>query len=66
MLSWKGHDIPMEGSVEEILRADRHLQRSYYDRAGGLVWLYVGYYGTSRGGRSEHTPWVCYPRRYSF
>jgi EpsI family protein len=61
VLSWKGRDIPMEGSVEEILRADRHLQRSYYDRAGGLVWLYVGYYGTSRGGRSEHTPWVCYP-----
>jgi EpsI family protein len=21
----------------------------------------VGYYGTARGGRPEHTPWACYP-----
>jgi EpsI family protein len=61
VLSWSGRDVPMEGSVEQILRADQHVQRSYYDSAGGLVWMYVGYYGTARGGRSEHTPWVCYP-----
>jgi EpsI family protein len=61
VLAWEGRDIPMEGTVEQMLRADRHVQRSYYDEAGGLVWLYVGYYGTARGGRSEHTPWVCYP-----
>ena len=61
VLAWEGRDIPMEGSVEEMLRADEHVQRSYFDEAGGRVWLYVGYYGTARGGRSEHTPWVCYP-----
>lgn len=61
VLAWEGRDVPMEGSVEEMLRADQHVQRSYFDQAGGRVWLYVGYYGTKRGGRSEHTPWVCYP-----
>ena len=62
VLSWESRDVPMEGTVEAILRADEHVQRSYWDDGiGGLVWMYVGYYGTARGGRSEHTPWVCYP-----
>ena len=61
VLGWSGRDIPLEGSVEEMLRADDHVQRSYFDPAGGLVWLYIGYYGTERGGRSEHAPWECYP-----
>lgn len=61
VLAWEGVDVPMRGSVEEMLQADQHVQRRYDDPAGGLVWMYVGYYGTERGGRSEHTPWVCYP-----
>ena len=61
VLAWEGRDIPMTGSVEEMLNADQHVQRRYYDSAGGLVWMYVGYYGTKRGGRSEHSPWACYP-----
>lgn len=58
---WQGRDIPLAGTVEEMLRADDHVQRSYFKPAGGLVWLYIGYYGTERGGRSEHAPWECYP-----
>jgi EpsI family protein len=58
---WGGADQPMQGGVEEMLAADFNLQRSYVHPVGGLVWLYVGYYGTERGGRPEHTPWVCYP-----
>jgi len=61
VLGWHGRDIPLEGTVEEMLRADDHVQRRYFDPAGGLVWLYIGYYGTERGGRSEHEPWECYP-----
>lgn len=61
VLGWEGLDIPLEGTVEEMLRADDHVQRRYFDPAGGLVWLYIGYYGTARGGRSEHAPWECYP-----
>jgi EpsI family protein len=57
--AYDGHDIPLESTVESVLRADFNLQRAYIG-AGSLVWLYVGYYGTSRGGRPEHTPRGCY------
>jgi EpsI family protein len=56
---YDGHEIPLESTVESVLRADFNLQRAYYG-AGSLVWLYVGYYGTTRGGRPEHTPRGCY------
>ena len=42
------------------LRADFNLQRAYTGPAGSLIWLYLGYYGTDRGGRPEHTPRGCY------
>jgi EpsI family protein len=58
---WKGHEIPVDGAVERMLDADFNLQRAYGHALGDVVWLYVGYYGTERGGRPEHTPWVCYP-----
>ena len=44
-----------------MLRADFNVQRAYQHSLGDTIWLYVGYYGTARGGRPEHTPWVCYP-----
>ncbi len=56
---YHGEDIPLEETVESVLRADFNLQRIYYG-AGSVVWLYVGYYGTARGGRPEHTPRGCY------
>ncbi len=56
---YEGEAIPLESTVESVLRADFNLQRSYYG-AGSLVWLYIGYYGTARGGRPEHTPRGCY------
>jgi EpsI family protein len=58
---WSGADFPVDGGVERMLAADYNLQRVYTHPVGDLVWLYVGYYGTERGGRPEHTPWVCYP-----
>jgi len=59
--AWRGVDIPISESVERMLRADSQIQRNYTNEKGELVWLYIGYYGTERGGRPEHTPWVCYP-----
>jgi len=56
---YDGEDVPLESTVESVLQADFNLQRAYYG-AGSLVWLYVGYYGTTRGGRPEHTPRGCY------
>lgn len=58
---WRGQEVELDSGVEEILAADYNLQRAYWHPLGDLVWLYVGYYGTERGGRPEHTPWECYP-----
>ena len=59
--SWVSEDIPVEDGVAQMLRADFNLQRAYRHPLGEVIFLYVGYYGTARGGRPEHTPWVCYP-----
>lgn len=60
MGDWESVDIPMLDNVESLLRADFNLQRTYHDDLGKTVWLYVGYYGTERGGKPEHRPGVCY------
>ena len=57
---WIGQDDPMDQQVEDILDADFHLARTYVHTTGNWVWVYVGYYGTARGGRPEHTPRGCY------
>jgi EpsI family protein len=59
---WRGEAVALEDTVERILRADFNLQRVYtHPDHAEPVWLYVGYYGTERGGRPEHTPHQCYP-----
>jgi len=57
---WWSQDVALDEAVEAELRADLNLQRVYADATGEPVWLYIGYYGTSRGGRPEHTPRGCY------
>ena len=57
---WDSIDIPLDPAVESMLQADFNVQRAYSHRLGDLVWLYVGYYGTERGGLPEHTPAECY------
>jgi len=56
----QGEDVPIEQSVEQMLRADFHVQRAYRSVQDEVVWLYLGYYGTQRGGTPEHTPSACY------
>ncbi|MGH0037070.1 MAG: exosortase C-terminal domain/associated protein EpsI [Myxococcota bacterium] len=58
--SWRSEDLPIGSAVESVLRADVNLQRAYRSPTGDVIWLYVGYYGTERGGRPEHTPRGCY------
>ena len=58
---WRSVDQGMNTAVESELRADLNLQRTYSGPAHAPVWLYIGYYGTDRGGRPEHTPRGCYP-----
>ena len=52
---------PLSAREIEVLGADDHLVRAYFDESRKGVGLYIGYYGTERGGRPEHTPEVCYP-----
>lgn len=58
--SWQGQDVSLETEVERMLRADFNVQRLYTHPLGDPLWLYLGYYGTDRGGRPEHTPSACY------
>jgi EpsI family protein len=57
---WSSREIPLEENVESMLRADFNLQRAFSHPLGDVVWLYIGYYGTDRGGTPEHTPRACY------
>ena len=57
---WEGTTIPVGGTVESILNATHNVQRAYRHPDGDLVWLYIGYYGTERGGTPDHTPRACY------
>lgn len=57
---WRGEDVALDSGVEEMLRADFNVQRLYTHSLGEHAWLYLGYYGTDRGGRPEHTPAACY------
>jgi EpsI family protein len=57
---WQSTDVPLASVVESELRADFNLQRAYLTPSGDMVWAYIGYYGTERGGRPEHTPRGCY------
>ena len=47
--------------VSEMLAADHNVQRAYLHPQRYVVFVYLGYYGTRRGGTPEHTPDVCYP-----
>lgn len=58
--AWRAIDVPLPPAVESELRADFNLQRAYANPTQTPLLLYVGYYGTRRGGRPEHTPQFCY------
>jgi len=60
MAGWTGKDDPFAASVMDAVATDDALHRKY-DSADGSVWLYVGYYGTRKGGRTGHLPHYCYP-----
>jgi EpsI family protein len=59
---WRSVELPLESAVESILRADANVQRAYSDPkiSRDPIWLYIGYYGTERGGRPEHVPRGCF------
>jgi len=48
-------------SIYKILNADRHVYRHYRNGDGKQVDVYIGYYGTAKGGRTGHNPYACLP-----
>ncbi len=48
-------------AVYKELNADKNVYRHYKSQKGDLVDLYIGYYGTAKGGRTGHNPYACLP-----
>lgn len=47
--------------VYEALNADKNIYRHYRGVDGREIDLYIGYYGTAKGGRTGHNPHGCLP-----
>ncbi len=60
IMGFEGRDDRFDESVYRSLNADHHVLRQYRGAVGRSVWLYVGYYGTAKGGRPSHVPQSCY------
>ncbi|WP_136514433.1 exosortase C-terminal domain/associated protein EpsI [Geomonas edaphica] len=58
---YSGVDDRFPEEVYRVLNADMNLYRHYTDRSGNRLNLYIGYYGTAKGGRTGHNPYACLP-----
>jgi EpsI family protein len=57
----QGIDDSYPEPVYKELNADKNIYRHYRSIDGNQVDLYIGYYGTARGGRTGHAPIACLP-----
>lgn len=58
---WFGTDFSLDPRVEEALKADAWILRSYQAERGSAVWLFISYYQSQRLGESVHSPRSCLP-----
>jgi len=58
---YRGTDDTFPESVNRELNADKQLYRHYRSSDGSQLDLYIGYYGTAKGGRTGHNPYACLP-----
>ena len=58
---YKATEDSFPESVYKELNADKHIYRHYRSQDGKQVDLYIGYYGTAKGGRTAHNPYACLP-----
>lgn len=59
--NYMGIDMQMDDPVVKELNTDIYIFRQYINDKGERITLYIGYYGTKKGGRTEHSPGGCYP-----
>jgi EpsI family protein len=57
----QGSDDRFSDEVYRELNADQHVYRHYRGAGDRQVDLYIGYYGTAKGGRTGHNPFACLP-----
>jgi len=57
----RGTDDRFPEAVYQELKADQHVYRHYVSSLGERIDLYIGYYGTAKGGRTGHNPHGCLP-----
>ena len=57
---YQGVEDTFPQEVYDVLQADLHLYRHYHKPQEKLS-LYIGYYGTAKGGRTGHNPYACLP-----
>lgn len=58
---YHGREDSFPQSVYDELKADLHVYRQYEAADGRALSLYIGYYGTAKGGRTGHNPFACLP-----
>ena len=58
---YEGIEDSFPESIYQELNADRHVYRHYKGPEGVQIDLYIGYYGTAKGGRTGHNPYACLP-----
>jgi EpsI family protein len=54
-------DTKLDYTVIENLKVDDYIMRTYRDKAGNIIGLYVGYFYTQREGKQIHSPRLCLP-----
>ena len=60
LAGYQGVEDTFPQEVYDILQADFHLYRHYHKPQEELS-VYIGYYGTAKGGRTGHNPYACLP-----
>jgi len=58
---FQGREDSFSKEVYDVLQSDLNVYRHYRSPQGTEVNLYIGYYGTAKGGRTGHNPYACLP-----
>jgi len=61
IMGFKSVDDFFDDAIYQELNADKHVYRHYRSTTGEQIDLYIGYYGTAKGGRTPHNPYACLP-----
>jgi len=58
---WEGEEFYLDERTNEILKADQTIFRRYRSPDGGVVELFIAYFGSQKYGAQIHSPKHCLP-----